>query len=73
MLFIMGNPIKAMILAFVSVMFLMMAIGSHLDEIELEWDNDEDKEKEWRHLEEILDTPSLQWTGALKKRLDLEA
>ena len=34
--------------------------GSQLDEIELEWDNDEDKEKEWRHLEEILDTPSLQ-------------
>ena len=35
-------------------------VGSHLDEIELEWDNDEDKAKEWRHLEEILDTPSLQ-------------
>ena len=58
MLFIMGSPIKAMILAFVSVMFLYD--GSHLDEIELEWDNDEDKAKEWRHLEEILDTPSLQ-------------
>ena len=42
--------------------------GSLLDDIELEWDNDEDKEKEWRYLQELLDTPPWQWTSALKQK-----
>ena len=51
---------------------LDVPFDDNLVTIELSWDTDDDKENEWRDLQELLDTPPEQWPSALKIKWDLE-
>jgi len=43
--------------------------GQVLKGVTLEWDTEEEKEREWGNLQEILDKRASQWSSGLRQKL----